>query len=117
MNVIPTDIGPIGINIIESPDDNSWYAKVVAPDGSTAHTTKPLATPGEAGRAAVAAVPEVVAEIQAESPTHGIDGDFCGNCHKPWPCTCEEPHQCCGICAGSLAWECTCSEREFARPL
>lgn len=40
-------------------------------------------------------------------------GDFCGNCKQSYPCGCEEPHQMCGVCAGSLAHECHCTEREF----
>jgi len=38
-------------------------------------------------------------------------GDFCGNCREPWPCDCIDPIRFCGICAGSLAGECKCSER------
>ena len=37
--------------------------------------------------------------------------DFCGNCRQVWPCGCDDPVQCCGICAGSLTWDCKCTER------
>lgn len=66
MNFVSTKVGRIGIDVIESPDDGGWYAEIVGPDGSTAYTTAVVATKGEAGRAATAAIPAVVAQIREQ---------------------------------------------------
>lgn len=65
MDVVKTEVGPIGTDVQHSPDDGGWYGEVVAPDGSTAHTTEVMRTEGEAGRAAVAAIPDVVERLKA----------------------------------------------------
>jgi hypothetical protein len=38
----------------------------------------------------------------------------CGNCHRPWPCGCDDPARICGICGGDQ-FECNCDERSYWR--
>ena len=45
--------------------------------------------------------------------TPKVLGDFCGNCQDTWPCECNDPVQCCGICTEPMS-ECRCIERNFA---
>jgi len=55
--------------------------------------------------------PEVAA-IYEEMRKQNPHGDYCGNCQKPWPCYCDDPVQCCGICASAMS-ECQCTERDM----
>jgi hypothetical protein len=40
----------------------------------------------------------------------GDIGDYCGNCHRSWPCHCNDPVRICGVCGGDQHG-CHCSER------
>lgn len=63
MTRINTKYGPLFIDNGYSSDDGGWYAELVDRNGETVHTTALCATEGEAGRAAVAAVPRVASRL------------------------------------------------------
>jgi hypothetical protein len=42
-----------------------------------------------------------------------IPGDYCANCRQEWPCNCDDPVQICGICDGTLTYDCHCDERNY----
>jgi len=95
---------------LERMDRQQWWLQMTTPDGFQV-------TLDILGRMVDRTSPTHDAEqrVGSDGGKGGVvAGDFCGNCKQPWPCGCAAPHQCCGICAGSLALECHCSEREFA---